>query len=569
MVVLLIQRQWLKARQDEHDVAEPLVQVLTVGIALLGAHLVTTETLDFFRKAELLHVRTVLGASLDFACPLALAAVWLLYSLVLTGYSVWKKSSPIAVFTLIVAGAAVITAGGAGLQFEPIRGFVLFANLRAVVMILAICVMFIQRWLFAKRHIGDEWGSALPTIYDLVICVLGFELATVETLDFFRRGALVYPPASGLDLFLLTCKTLALVWMAYSLLLASVGLRKKLNHVLSLGLASVGLGTLFSAAAAVIYGSGRFAPVMNYRAGVLLPTALVLVIHYLWLRRARHVEWSKTAASAAVTTAAIIGAEFIAFAVADACVSASANPTKLVLGVDRNLAQSMMLAAAWAIYSIPLIWYGLRARLQPIVVVSMGLMLMAVLTAAIAGSDYAPMESFTPVANPRFAAMAIVAAALLAHHALLARKRTRRWVPSSLTVYRVVASLLAFELLTLETWHYYEHMALLTPSLANHIADKRQLALSVVWVLYSIILMSIGIWRRTLSVRVVAIILFYLTIAKLFLSDLSFLDTLYRAISFIAVAPILLATSYLYQHYRSFIFGTDKDAGEDEGTLTE
>jgi uncharacterized membrane protein len=67
--------------------------------------------------------------------------------------------------------------------------------------------------------------------------------------------------------------------------------------------------------------------------------------------------------------------------------------------------------------------------------------------------------------------------------------------------------------------------------------------------------MAFGIWRRSRILRHMAIILFGVTILKIFTYDLSFLDTLYRIFSFVALGLILLAVSYLYQRYRDVILG--------------
>jgi uncharacterized membrane protein len=71
--------------------------------------------------------------------------------------------------------------------------------------------------------------------------------------------------------------------------------------------------------------------------------------------------------------------------------------------------------------------------------------------------------------------------------------------------------------------------------------------------------MGIGLWRRNRAVRILAIVLFGFTILKIFTYDLSFLETLYRFISFLALGIILLTVSYLYQRYRSIVFEPSRD----------
>jgi uncharacterized membrane protein len=67
--------------------------------------------------------------------------------------------------------------------------------------------------------------------------------------------------------------------------------------------------------------------------------------------------------------------------------------------------------------------------------------------------------------------------------------------------------------------------------------------------------MVVGIWRRTATLRIMAIMLFGVAIAKIFIYDLSFLETLYRIFSFIGLGVILLVVSYLYQRYKAVILG--------------
>ncbi|MCJ7784906.1 MAG: DUF2339 domain-containing protein, partial [Desulfobacterales bacterium] len=93
----------------------------------------------------------------------------------------------------------------------------------------------------------------------------------------------------------------------------------------------------------------------------------------------------------------------------------------------------------------------------------------------------------------------------------------------------------------------------------TRLTNLRHLSLSGSWLVYSIILMIIGIWRRIQRLRIIAIVLFGITILKIFIYDLSFLQALYRIFSFVGLGVMLLATSYLYQRYKTFIFGAASD----------
>jgi uncharacterized membrane protein len=80
-----------------------------------------------------------------------------------------------------------------------------------------------------------------------------------------------------------------------------------------------------------------------------------------------------------------------------------------------------------------------------------------------------------------------------------------------------------------------------------------QLSLSSVWIAYGIIIMILGFMRRSRPMRIGSIILLGVSILKVFLYDLRFLEQPYRIVSFIALGVILLLASYLYQRYKHII----------------
>jgi uncharacterized membrane protein len=130
-------------------------------------------------------------------------------------------------------------------------------------------------------------------------------------------------------------------------------------------------------------------------------------------------------------------------------------------------------------------------------------------------------------------------------------------------------------LLTGETRDFFEKkLELLGPLQGNmapsasDLENMKQLSLSGVWLLYSISLMGVGIWRRLRSIRVIAFVLFGVTILKIFIYDLSFLETLYRIFSFIGLGVVLLIVSYLYQHYKGVIFQKQTEEEVDPGEST-
>jgi uncharacterized membrane protein len=85
-----------------------------------------------------------------------------------------------------------------------------------------------------------------------------------------------------------------------------------------------------------------------------------------------------------------------------------------------------------------------------------------------------------------------------------------------------------------------------------------QLSLSILWALYASLLTGAGILKRIRGARILGILLLGATVLKVFLVDLSALQTFYRIVSFIVLGLLLLVVSYGYNRFRDFIFGDDK-----------
>ena len=72
---------------------------------------------------------------------------------------------------------------------------------------------------------------------------------------------------------------------------------------------------------------------------------------------------------------------------------------------------------------------------------------------------------------------------------------------------------------------------------------------SIAWALFALALILIGMRIKQWVVRYAGVLLLGVTLAKLFLHDLSDLGELYRIGAFVGVALILIAASFLYQRF--------------------
>lgn len=87
-------------------------------------------------------------------------------------------------------------------------------------------------------------------------------------------------------------------------------------------------------------------------------------------------------------------------------------------------------------------------------------------------------------------------------------------------------------------------------------ADSSQsykLGISILWGVYSLHLIARGIWKKKKHLRLMAIVLFGITLVKLFLYDIAHLNTISKTIVFVSLGVLLLIISFLYNKYKLVI----------------
>ena len=86
-----------------------------------------------------------------------------------------------------------------------------------------------------------------------------------------------------------------------------------------------------------------------------------------------------------------------------------------------------------------------------------------------------------------------------------------------------------------------------------HSRQNYKFGLSILWGLYALGLIALGIWKRKKHLRVGAINLFGATLLKLFFYDISHMSLLLKTIIYISVGILLLIISFLYNKYKHII----------------
>ena len=90
------------------------------------------------------------------------------------------------------------------------------------------------------------------------------------------------------------------------------------------------------------------------------------------------------------------------------------------------------------------------------------------------------------------------------------------------------------------------------------------LIITIVWGVYALIIIALGIWKNKQHLRIGAFILFGITLIKLFFYDIAHLGTISKTIVLVSLGILLLVISFLYNKYKHLIVEEEKSIAENE-----
>jgi uncharacterized membrane protein len=208
----------------------------------------------------------------------------------------------------------------------------------------------------------------------------------------------------------------------------------------------------------------------------------------------------------------------------------------------------------WAAEGAAVAWVGMRARREWLRIG--GLILLAVAALQLLALQNAPSALGQMVLlNRRTACGAFVIALCYAlaraHRVGAVASRRSAHVRTGLIL---VANLLTLTLLTSEIIAFWSARTpdggLTIRRDPRDVGFARELMISVTWAAYAMALVAVGIRQRFAAIRYFAIVVFAVTIVKVFINDLGALDQAYRVASIIVLGITLLVASYLYNRFR-------------------
>jgi uncharacterized membrane protein len=199
----------------------------------------------------------------------------------------------------------------------------------------------------------------------------------------------------------------------------------------------------------------------------------------------------------------------------------------------------------WSAEGAAIVWLAVREKRAWLRGVGLGVFGVAVIQ-LMALLAMRPPVDYTVVLNWRTSCGVFVITLL---YVLAWLHRFERVGPiSAATPFVLAANILTLFLLTAEISAYWYVRSTNSPPNASRLA--RELMLSVVWAGYATGLIVVGLWRRYSALRYMAMVVFGITILKVFFFDLEQLEQVYRVLSVIVLGVLLLLTSYLYNQSR-------------------
>ena len=209
--------------------------------------------------------------------------------------------------------------------------------------------------------------------------------------------------------------------------------------------------------------------------------------------------------------------------------------TRAVLDMYRR----MFLAAIWMVYSMPLLWFGLRKQIAPLFLGGIAFIAIAAGLGGTWGMSYTPIERFVPFTNVRAAVLAFLVLGIVLHTQWLAGARRRYHRLEALMNF--TWGLLLFELVTVETNDYFRRLIEFAPASDREgLLFARMLTLAAVWMVLSLPLVRLGLARKMRPILYLGLWSLLLSIGMAGIRGISF-DPIERYSSMVNYRTIVLA----------------------------
>lgn len=213
--------------------------------------------------------------------------------------------------------------------------------------------------------------------------------------------------------------------------------------------------------------------------------------------------------------------------------------------------RGIVLSVVWSVYSIVLVWSGIKFKNKGTMYIGLGALCLTVISMLSMNTNI-PLKEYEFIFNKRSLSFVFGIIAVFYSAYILNKNKTTVNEGDFVKILGVAGNFLILWLISAEVITYFNYQIYIG-QYGKEIESSKQMTLSIVWAIYSIILMIIGIFKKYSGGRILAILIFIITILKVFISDMAGLETIYRIISFIVLGAILMLAAFLYNKYKDRI----------------
>ena len=521
---------------------------------------------------------------LTIAVPLQLSGVWITVAWVAEGAALVGTAFLLGRWQMRAFGLTVLAVGlghlvvidlleqGGRIDLDE---FVPFLNERFPIMAATVVALYAAAFLYhyyrEQRQRWEEYvlWPLLGIANALTVTALSLELVSYfDSRSHADVGAAYRSAAQATD----NAKYLSLtaLWAIYATMLSAAGLWRHWHLVRWAGLVLLGLAVFKLIAVDTIMVKPiavGFIPALNAH---FLTGALVVVVLAVLAWRFRRQAHDLIGYEAYAFVALVVVANFVALWMLnqevihyfDSQAAALERTTPTPWDQVRAAANAKYLAMTylWAIYGAAVIAVGLWRRLM--IVRWAGLAILALASLKLMAFDTFMTElvsnGFIPFLNLHFLAFALAIALMLGfawwhRRAGPEPSHFERYVIPGLLI---AANVVALWGLTLEAIHYFDARA---DRLGTDTFSAQQLSLTVLWAVYAVGVIGVGIARQSSNIRLAGMALLAVPLVKLFGFDVFLLEREYRVAAFVTLGVLMLGTGLVYQRYsqavRGFLFG--------------
>ena len=217
---------------------------------------------------------------------------------------------------------------------------------------------------------------------------------------------------------------------------------------------------------------------------------------------------------------------------------------------------------AWAVEAVILTFVGFSLGREEIRYGALFVLAIALMRLFALDTNIRSIVDHTILFNVRVMTYVVVIASAVVMQGLYMRGTPSSGEKNAVVALGALWNILLLAILSLEVSAFFEKkIALLREAAVSkgenwynvydtgeyrRLLNQGNVSLSVLWALYASLALVVGMIRKSKSARWGALILFGITLVKVFFVDLASLPTVYRFISFMVLGVLLLAGSYLY-----------------------